>query len=115
MNSTFFSYSFGCRVNEAEKQEIDRQMLKKGYLFTNNNPNIYIINSCAVTQKAEREVRQYVYQVRKKYPNSYIVITGCSATYWKKNNQADNLPVNLIVDNINKEFLIELIEKNLMK
>lgn len=110
---SFYTFSFGCRVNEAEKEEIDRKLLKKGYSFDNINPNLYIINSCAITHKAEREARQHIYQIKKKLPNSKIIVTGCSATYWLKNHRYKNLPIDMIVDNTNKEYLIDLIEKRL--
>ena len=108
-NPTFFSYSFGCRVNEAEKEEIDRQMIKSGFKFEANKPDIYIINTCSITQKAEREARQHIYQVKKQFPNTKVVITGCAATYWLKNMLYQDLPAVLFVDNINKEYLVKLI------
>lgn len=111
MKSTFFSYSFGCRVNEAEKEEIDRQMLQAGYQYSSKDPSIYIINTCSVTHKAEREARQHIYQIRRKFPASKIIVTGCSATYWKKNNMASDLPVDDVFDNIQKEYLVQLLIK----
>ena len=112
---TFFSYSFGCRVNEAEKEEIDRQMIKTGYKFETVKPDIYIINTCSITQKAEREARQLIYQAKKQLPNTKIVITGCAATYWIKNKLFQKLPIDLLVDNVNKEFLVSLISKKLFQ
>ena len=109
--NSFYSYSFGCRVNEAEKEEIDRQMSLKGFIFDRKNPGIFIINTCSVTNKAEREARQLIYQTKKNLPDTKIVVTGCSATYWLKNNLYQNLPVDLIIDNVHKEFLIDLIRK----
>jgi len=112
--NTFFSYSFGCRVNEAEKEEIDRQMYKTGFIFEAKNPDIYIINTCSVTQKAEREARQMIFRVKKTLPNSKIVVTGCSATYWLKNNLQKTLPIDLLIDNVNKQFLVDLIKSRLL-
>lgn len=115
MVSTFFSYSFGCRVNEAEKEEIDRQMLKAGFQYSSQNPLIYIINTCSVTHKAEREARQHIYQIKRKFPASKIIVTGCSATYWKKNNLVSDLPVDEIFDNLQKEYLVTLLLNRLSK
>jgi len=113
MNKTFYSYSFGCRINEAEKEEIDRQMCLKGYKFAKNKPDIFIINSCAVTNKAEREVRQLVYQTRRRLPKTKIVVTGCAATYWQKNKLYQDLPINLLINNQNKEFITKIIKNRL--
>jgi threonylcarbamoyladenosine tRNA methylthiotransferase MtaB len=114
MSNSFSSYSFGCRVNQAEKEELDRQMVKSGFKYSNENPDIFIINTCAVTAKAEREARQLIYQINKKLPDCKIIITGCSATYWKKNRLYQDLPIELIVDNLNKEYLVRLLKKRIM-
>lgn len=108
---TFYSYSFGCRVNQAEKEIIDKELLDKGLIFSQNEPDLYIINSCAVTQKAERETRQLIYQVNKAHPKTKIILTGCAATYWKKNNLYKNLPVDLLTSNTNKKELVKTILK----
>lgn len=110
---TFFTYSFGCRVNQAEKEVIDQEMQLQGYALGVRRPDIAIINTCAVTHKAEREAKQLIYKLRRENPNGQIVITGCSATYWKKNNLLKNLAVDLVVDNINKEFLVKILQKRL--
>ena len=88
-------------------------MSLKGFIFDRKNPGIFIINTCSVTNKAEREARQLIYQTKKNLPDTKIVVTGCSATYWLKNNLYQNLPVDLIIDNVHKEFLIDLIRKRL--
>lgn len=111
---TFYSYSFGCRVNEAEKEEIDRQMIESGFKFEATKPDIYIINTCSITQKAEREARQLIYQIKKRFPDTKIVITGCAATYWLKNKLYQNLPADLLIGNINKEFLVKLIKNKII-
>lgn len=113
-NTSFYSYAFGCRVNEAEKEEIDKKMLKNGFIFNEKDPDVYIINTCAVTHKAEREARQLIYQIKKKLPKTKIVITGCSATYWQKNQLYKDLPVDLLIENVNKEFLVEILKKRLI-
>jgi threonylcarbamoyladenosine tRNA methylthiotransferase MtaB len=67
---TFSSYSFGCRVNEAEKQHIDAGMIREGFIQDSLNPDIFIINTCAVTAKAERETRQLIFKLKRKTPAS---------------------------------------------
>lgn len=112
--STFFTYAFGCRVNEAEKEEIDRKMKAQGMAFDTKNPYVYIINTCSVTHKAEREARQLIYSIRKDLPEAKIVVTGCATTYWLKNGLFKDLPVDMAVDNLNKEYLVELIKKRFL-
>lgn len=110
---TFFTYSFGCRVNQAEKEVIDEEMQKAGFSFKEGGSDVSIINTCAVTHKAEREAKQLIYRLKKSNPEGQIIITGCSATYWKKNDLLKKLPVDMVVDNINKGFLVKLIKKKL--
>ena len=110
MKKSFNVYSFGCRVNEAEKVQIETQFLSNKYKIDNKKPSIAIINTCAVTAKAEREARQLIYKLKKEGIQK-IIITGCSATYWKKTSIYQNLPVDIVVDNINKELLVDIIMK----
>ncbi len=107
---TFYSHSFGCRVNQAEKEELDRQLVQLGYTFHYADPALYIINTCSVTHKAEREARQLIYQTRRKYPKAKIVVTGCAATNWIK-TKTEVPEVDLLVDNQNKEYLATIISK----
>ncbi len=112
-NKSFYTYSFGCRVNQAEKEVIDQEMQNVGFSLKKVNPEISIVNTCAVTHKAEREAKQLIYKIKRDNPEGHIVVTGCSATYWKKNNLLKNLPIDLVVDNINKEFLVKILQKRL--
>ena len=111
--ATFYTYSFGCRVNQAEKEAIDGEMQSVGFNVKTVNPDIAIINTCAVTHKAEREAKQLIFKLKRENPTGQVIVTGCSATYWKKNNLLKNLPIDLVVDNINKEFLVKLIQNRL--
>ncbi|MEI6533403.1 MAG: MiaB/RimO family radical SAM methylthiotransferase [Candidatus Roizmanbacteria bacterium] len=110
MPKTFFSYSFGCRVNHAEKEALDRQLIARGYEFTDTNPNICIINTCAVTHKAEREAKQYIYNIRRTFPLTKIIVTGCASTNWLKQN-IRIAEVDLLIDNASKEFIAEILDK----
>lgn len=110
MKKTFASFSFGCRVNQAEKEQIDRFLLANGFSLSQKNPFLYIINTCAVTQKAEREARQLIYQIRRKFPKIKIVITGCAATKW--NLEKSGIPaVDYLIVNTDKEQVANLINK----
>jgi threonylcarbamoyladenosine tRNA methylthiotransferase MtaB len=104
MQETFVSYAFGCRVNQAEKEELDRQLISSGFKYDPDNPQIFIINTCAVTKKAEREARQFIYKTRKKFPQAKIIITGCSATKWIK-EEVKIKEVDWMIENANKETL----------
>lgn len=94
----------------AEKEALDRELIEKGYTKTEDNPDVYILNTCSVTHKAEREAKQHIYQIKRQYPQIKIVVTGCAATNWiKTNTKVDD--VDYIVDNTQKEFMAELLSK----
>ncbi len=111
--NTFDSFSFGCRVNEAEKTVLDSGMIEAGYVQDSLNPDIFIINTCAVTAKAEREARQMILKLKRNNPAVKIVVTGCSATYWEKNGLWRNIPIDLLISNINKNYTVDIIQKRL--
>ena len=64
--------NFGCRLNNFEGKKIEE-------LLANNNENMVVINSCAVTNETERQVRQTIRRIKKEYPDKKIVMTGCAA------------------------------------
>ena len=66
-------HTFGCRLNAYESQVIAGHLRATGL-------DCLVINSCAVTAEAERQVRQRLRQVRRKHPTARIVMTGCAAT-----------------------------------
>jgi len=112
-NLSFYSHSFGCRVNQAEKEEIDRKLAQKGLNYDKANPDLFIINTCAVTLKAEREARQMINHISKSFPKCKIVVTGCAATYWLKKNIGLNLKNSLIISNSSKDKIDEIIFEKL--
>lgn len=75
-------------MNEAETESVTHTLVSRGFGLNRMNPDVVIVNSCAVTGKAEREVRQTIYQLRKKHPNASIVVTGCAATRWIRDEES---------------------------
>jgi threonylcarbamoyladenosine tRNA methylthiotransferase MtaB len=108
---SFNTYTFGCRVNEAETLQINKNLEVAGFIHTSINPSYYIINSCAVTMKAEREVRQHIYQIKKKFPSTKIIVTGCAATQWILNNISVK-DVDLLVHNEEKYNILSFLTPN---
>ena len=86
--------NFGCRLNNFEGKKIEELLPQKG-------KPVIVINSCAVTNETERQVRQTIRKIKKQNPNSKLVLTGCAAQIspsdYKQMKEVDHL-----VDNINK-------------
>ncbi|NMC35854.1 hypothetical protein GYA49_02300 [Candidatus Beckwithbacteria bacterium] len=74
----FIIKTFGCRLNIAESTEIARQLQEQGFSLAKNEiPDLVIVNTCAVTARAEQQIRQYVRKAKKLYPKAFIVACGC--------------------------------------
>lgn len=110
---TFKTFAFGCRVNQAEEEEMQKRMIQSGFSWDEKNPDIFIVNTCAVTEKAEREARQLIYTIKRELPKTLLVVTGCALTNWQKDSLLGKLPIDFPVDNLNKEYLVELIDKRM--
>lgn len=99
---TFLTYTLGCRVNQAETFSISNKLLTSGMeTFEQKkyfSPNLVLINTCAVTSKAEKESRKAVLYFKKRYPTAKIVVLGCAADFITnadlviKNKDKENLP-----------------------
>jgi threonylcarbamoyladenosine tRNA methylthiotransferase MtaB len=74
-------YTLGCKLNFSETSTISRQFEDKGYLKVDfhENPDIFIINTCSVTENADKKCKKIVKEAKKISPNSYVTIIGCYA------------------------------------
>lgn len=112
-NITFKTFTFGCRVNQAETAKIENDLIMAGLQLVKENQlsDIVIINTCVVTQKAEKEVRQLARRIKRENPDCFLVLCGCAVNYWQKIGFPE-LPVNQWVKNEKKERLADLIITN---
>jgi len=74
-------HTLGCKLNYSETSSISRQMEREGFVkkdFT-DQADIYVINTCSVTDNADKECRQLVRRIQRNAPESLVVIIGCYA------------------------------------
>jgi len=74
-------HTLGCKLNYSETSAMERMLEKDGFIkkdFT-EEADVYVINTCSVTENADKECRQLVRRIQKKAPQSTVVITGCYA------------------------------------
>ena len=88
--------NFGCRLNNFEGKKIEELLPKQ-----QNEGSVIVINSCAVTNETERQVRQTIRKVKKTNPNSKVILTGCAAQI-SPSTYSQMEEVDLLVDNISK-------------
>ena len=88
---TFLAINFGCRVNMAETNQWSQILTEKGFFPTQKNPNLILINTCAITKKGELESLRKVRTLHQKYPSAKIIVTGCANLEKVKN--IDNVEI----------------------
>ncbi len=74
-------HTLGCKLNYAETSTIGNTFLKKGFTLTefDSPADVYVINTCTVTENAERECRQIIRRALRQNPNGFVIVTGCYA------------------------------------
>jgi len=74
-------YTLGCKLNFSETSTIGRQLVEIGFTKTEfeNKADLYVINTCSVTENANRECRRIIRKAKKNSPEAFIVVTGCFA------------------------------------
>jgi len=81
----FQAINFGCRVNAAETNQLSQQLIDQGYQPSTDNPDIIIVNTCAITKKGEKESINTIISLSKKFPHAEIRVTGCASDKKIKN------------------------------
>lgn len=74
-------HTLGCKLNFSETSALSRLMEEEGYdrKEWNEKADIYVLNTCSVTDNADKECRQIVRRIRRQSPESMVVVTGCYA------------------------------------
>ena len=100
---TFSIHSFGCKVNFADASMISNKLIDYGLSIINNDEiaDIYIINTCSVTENADHKANKYIKSIHSRAPLSKIIVTGCYAQL--EPDQIIQIPgVDLVVGTKNK-------------
>jgi len=81
MQKTVAVHTLGCKLNYSESSAITRLMERDGFIKKDFDElaDVYVINTCSVTDNADKECRQLVRKIQRKAPDSMVVITGCYA------------------------------------
>ena len=81
MPQTVALHTLGCKLNFSETSTIGNQFLKNGFSVVDmkDKADVYVFNTCTVTENAEKECRQLVRRVLRNNPDAYVIVTGCYA------------------------------------
>lgn len=102
-----FFHTLGCKVNQYETQEMREMAVKSGYSVTESEDeaDIFVINSCTVTSESDRKTRQCVRHFKSAHPNAVTVLTGCMPQSFPE--MAEKLTeADIVLGNRNNRLLI---------
>ncbi len=107
-----FFHTLGCKLNFAETSYIGRQLLEDGYVKAKRgeDADICIINTCSVTDIADKKSRQLIKRIKRLNPNTKIVVTGCYAQL-KPEEVAGLEEVDLVLGAKEKFNIVEYLNK----
>lgn len=104
-------YTLGCKLNYSETSTISRMFEQKGYakVAFNETPDIFIINTCSVTENADKKCKKIVKEAQKINPDGYVAIIGCYAQL--KPKEISEIPgVDAVLGAAEKFQLIDLLD-----
>ena len=102
--------TLGCKVNAYESEYILSSFKDQGYEITNDVADIYIVNTCSVTNTSDAKSRKVINRLIRENPNSIIVVMGCMI----EANRDIKIPgVSLIIGNKDKNKVVDLVENYL--
>ena len=105
-------HTLGCKLNFSETSTLSRMLENEGFEKKEfgEQADIYVINTCSVTDNADKECRQIVRRIQRKAPESLVVITGCYAQL-KPKEIAEIPGVNLVLGAAEKFNLVQHIRE----
>lgn len=104
---TFKILTLGCKVNTYESNVIEDNLINQGYKKVDNNADIYIINTCTVTNTADNKSMKLIRRTRKENPNSIIVVCGCMS----QNKKIDIKEADIVLGNVGKAKITDYLDE----
>ena len=107
-------YTLGCKVNQADTASMENLFLRSGHQLVSfdGEADVYIINTCVVTNTGQRKSRQTIHRAIRKNPNALIVVTGCYPQ-----TAAEEVKtiagVDMIIGNQDRAQIVQLVEERL--
>lgn len=109
MKNTFNIQTLGCKVNQYESEAIEEIFERRGFERKEKDADVYVINTCTVTNMSDRKSRQMISRARKDNPDAIIAVMGCYSQV-KPEDVAKIEGVDIILGSRNKEEVVDLCE-----
>ena len=107
----FAMHNLGCKVNSYEAEAMSEAILAEGATLVpfHEEADIYLINTCSVTNIADRKSRQMIHQAKERNPDALVIATGCYVEGKKEELKKDK-GIDILIGNSGKGKIVELIK-----
>ena len=111
-NKTVAFHTLGCKVNAYESDSMEESLKAAGLriLPFTEKADIYVINTCSVTNIADRKSRQMLSRARKMNPDALIVATGCYVQLMADRDRRDMVKADILLGNNDKDKIVDVLE-----
>ena len=105
-------HNLGCKVNSYETEAMSQLLANAGYEIVSfsEKADVYIVNTCSVTNMADRKSRQMLHKAKKMNEGAIVVATGCYVQTASE-KIAEDLSIDIIVGNNKKKEIVEILQK----
>lgn len=113
MSKTFSILTLGCKVNQYESEAMTENFESKGYINVDPDTDvsdIYIVNTCTVTNLSDRKSRQFIRRAKKENPDSIVCVVGCYSQTSPEEVAAIE-GVDIIIGTTERDRIVELCEE----
>lgn len=103
-------YTLGCKVNTYESEYMQSLFKERGYTISdfNDDCDIYVINTCTVTNNSDKKDKKIINHIKTNNPNSCIVVCGC---FVESNKDYNFDGIDIVIGNYNKSKVVDLVEE----
>lgn len=103
--------TFGCKVNQYESNMMKENMLSSNFFYTEDlgDANIIIVNTCSVTNVADKKCLKMIRRLKREYGDAILVVAGCSSQ--NKQSVYENLDIDILIGNKDKSIIDKLIKE----
>ena len=106
MEKKYLILTYGCQMNVHESEKLAGILENNGYVM-DKDADIFIINTCTVTNTSDNKGLKLIRRIRREYPNSLIIVTGCLPQV----NSEKITDANIVIGNVGKSNIVKYIEE----
>ncbi len=111
MDKKFCVKNLGCKVNAYESEFIISLFLLEGYKLVEENADVYIINTCTVTNESDKKSKRLINSIKKNNPDSIVIAMGCYTQNLYNTNKNIDINADIILGNKDKSKIIDYLNE----